>query len=212
MSSSAPPASTRVYDHVKHHILDGTLPGGEFFTEGAVAEQTGLSRTPVREALLRLEVEGLVRLYPKKGALVLPVTADEARHVLEARSVIEHWAAGAMWERREEVLPALREQLEAMRAARGAGDVTRFVEQDRAFHEVIVTAAGNPILSRTYHALRDRQVCIIVSQMRMSADRIDSAVAGHSRLVEILRDGTHEEFLAETDDHLSAARARLRGL
>ncbi len=210
MSTTAP-ASTRVYDHVKRHILDGTLPGGEFFTEGGVADQTGVSRTPVREALLRLEVEGLVRLYPKKGALVIPVTADEARQVLQARSVIETWAAGAMWDGRAGVLPELREHLAAMCAAREAGDVGGFVERDRAFHEVIVTAAGNPFLTRAYHSLRDRQVCIITSQMRMSADRVDAAVDGHSRLLAILEGGTRAEFLAETEAHLAAATARLRG-
>ena len=70
-----PSASARVYDRVKRDILDGHHPGGTFVTEGELAVATGVSRTPVREALLRLETEGLVRLYPKKGALVVPVTA-----------------------------------------------------------------------------------------------------------------------------------------
>ena len=69
-------ASDRAYAYVKSGILDGTHTGGQFFTEGEVAEAVGVSRTPVREALLRLEVEGLVRLYPKKGAMIVPVSAQ----------------------------------------------------------------------------------------------------------------------------------------
>ena len=90
-----------------------TLPGGSFVTEGALADVCGVSRTPVREALLRLEGEGLVRLYPKKGALVVPPSLDDAREVLEARVVIEEWAARAVWPRRAELVPALAAELKA---------------------------------------------------------------------------------------------------
>src|SRR5450759_5164845 len=86
-----PSASDRAYAHLKRGILDGTQAEGQFFTEGEVAEAVGVSRTPVREALLRLEVEGLVRLYPKKGAMIVPVSAQEAQDVVEARAVIEEW-------------------------------------------------------------------------------------------------------------------------
>ena len=118
-------AADRVYAQVKHDILAGDLPGGAFVTEGALAAQTGVSRTPVREALLRLEGEGLVRLYPKKGALVSPPTADEARDVLEARIVIEEWAARTVWPRRAELLDDLADELEA--ALRERVEVERLV-------------------------------------------------------------------------------------
>ena len=61
-------------------------------TEGELAEAVGVSRTPVREALLRLEVEGLIKLYPKKGALVLPVSAQEITDVVETRLLVEQHA------------------------------------------------------------------------------------------------------------------------
>ena len=72
MSVSAPakrpPAADRVYAHVKQGVLERTYEGGTLLTEGELAEAVGVSRTPVREALLRLEAEGLIKLYPKKGA------------------------------------------------------------------------------------------------------------------------------------------------
>src|ERR1051325_9098135 len=88
-SGQQPPAADRVYAHVKKGVLERRYEGGTLLTEGELAEAVGVSRTPVREALLRLEVEGLLRLYPKKGALVLPVSAQEIADVVETRQLGE---------------------------------------------------------------------------------------------------------------------------
>ena len=127
-SPSHPSAATRAYDHLKRAILEGTHPGGTLLTEGDVAERLGVSRTPVREALLRLEAEGLVRLYPKKGALVVPVSAQEAHDVVEARALIEEWAAERAWPRRAEIAPELELLLEEMRRARQADAFLDFTD------------------------------------------------------------------------------------
>src|SRR5262249_6403115 len=87
-----PSASERAYKHVKEQVLDGVLPGGELISEGEVAEALGMSRTPVRAAFTQLESEGLLRLYPKRGALVVPVSAAEMQSVIETRWVIERYA------------------------------------------------------------------------------------------------------------------------
>src|SRR4051795_1655276 len=87
-----PPAADRVYAHVKQGVLDRRYEGGTLLTEGELAEAVGVSRTPVREALLKLEVEGLIKLYPKKGALVLAVSAQEISDVVETRLLVEEFA------------------------------------------------------------------------------------------------------------------------
>ena len=81
----SPTAKDRALDYVKTQVLTGEFPGGELISEGDVATALGMSRTPVREAFLRLEAEGLLRLYPQRGALVVPVSPDEVRAVMEAR-------------------------------------------------------------------------------------------------------------------------------
>lgn len=197
-------AADRVYEHVRSKVLDQTYPGGELLTEGEVAAEVGVSRTPVREALLRLESEGLVRLYPKRGALVVPVTATEAREVLQARAVVETWAAReAVW-RRDELVPRLEEVLERMRAHAASGDVRAFAALDRTFHEAVVTAAGNSILSRLYRSLRDRQLCISVAGITTSPDRLADALADHEGLLDALRDGNADEHAARTAAHIAA--------
>ena len=198
-------ASDRAYAYVKSGILDGTHTGGQFFTEGEVAEAVGVSRTPVREALLRLEVEGLVRLYPKKGAMIVPVSAQEAQDVVEARAVIEEWAASRMWPHRKEILDDLGGLLVVMRNARKASTVEDFVAADRTFHERIVSAAGNAILTRQYHSLRERQLCVSHVVMRVSDARMDRAISSHKHLIVLLTTGTKADFLAATHDHLKLA-------
>jgi DNA-binding GntR family transcriptional regulator len=198
-------AADRAYDHVKLAILDGTFDGGALLTEGEIAEAVGVSRTPVREAMLRLQVEGMLRLYPKKGAMVVPVTAAEADAVLEARTLVETWAAPRAAARGAELADELEPYLTQMREHRESGYVTGFSEADRTYHERIVAAAGNDILTRLYRSLRERQICISAVAMRLSTERMDTAIADHSKLVELLRDGDEAGFVTLTEQHLLQA-------
>jgi DNA-binding GntR family transcriptional regulator len=84
-----PPAADRAYALTKELVLTGELPGGHLFSEGEIAERLGVSRTPVREAFLRLQAEDLLTLIPKRGAVVVPVPPGEAEDVLDAREAIE---------------------------------------------------------------------------------------------------------------------------
>lgn len=198
-------AAQRVYEHVKARILDSTYPGGDLLNEGRLSADTGVSRTPVREALLRLEAEGLVRLYPKKGALVVPVSAQEAADVVEARVLVETWSAPRAWASREGLADELDPFVEAMREHRAAGDVVGFTRADRTFHERLVAAAGNEVLTRLYRSLRERQLCINVAMMRVSDERMDTAISDHATLVELLRGDDEQAFLDLNESHLRHA-------
>lgn len=209
---ASPSATQRVYEHVKQGILDASYGAGDLLTEGLVSEQVGVSRTPVREALLRLETEGLVRLYPKKGALVVPVSAKEAEDVLEARGLVEGYAAPRAWEQRDGLADDLAVVVDAMRAHRADRDVVAFNRADREFHERIVAAAGNDVLARLYRSLRERQLCISSAVMRVSSERMDRALDDHQRLVDLLRGDDRDAFLALTDAHLQRALEQTRGV
>src|SRR4051812_49823574 len=91
--SGTGPAGARVYAHVKERLLDGSFPGGALLSENELSQQLGLSRTPVRQAFVQLEAEGLLELYPKRGALVVPVAASEIEDVFEARLLVEEHCA-----------------------------------------------------------------------------------------------------------------------
>jgi DNA-binding GntR family transcriptional regulator len=205
-------ATTRVYQHLKRAILEQLHPGGTLLTEAEIADAVGVSRTPVREALLRLEAEGLVALYPKRGALVLPVSAREIDEVIEARTLVEGHAAGRIWPRRAELARALEPLIDAMRTARDEGDVHAFIEADRTFHAVVVETAGNSILTDLYHRLRDRQMRMGVAAMRISPDRIDQALTDHGALLDALRADSPQRWTALVLEHVATAAGHMRGL
>ena len=206
------PAAERVYTAVKAAILDRSLPGGELITEGDVAERVGVSRTPVREGLLRLEAEGLLRLIPKRGALVVPVSPEEVEDVLEARELVEVHAARTAWARRDRFVPALGEHLAAMRAAAAADDTWALMGADRAFHAAVVAAAGNAVLTRFYDSLRDRQMRMGVARLRHEPERRATALREHAALLEAARAGDEATWLRLTAEHVRGAGARLRGV
>jgi DNA-binding GntR family transcriptional regulator len=210
MSLNTVSAPERVYAHVKAGILEHRYPGGDLLTEGEVAAAVGVSRTPVREALLRLEAEGLVRLYPKRGALVVPVTAGEARDVVEARALVEAWAAPRAVAAGRALVERLEPLVRQMREHSRTGSTRPFVEADRAFHEAVVDSAGNAILSRLYTSLRDRQLCMSEAAISAAEARMATALEQHEALLEALRAGDVEAFAARTAEHVATASSHGR--
>ncbi|MFD5696737.1 GntR family transcriptional regulator [Streptomyces lasiicapitis] len=201
MSSSAPslkqpPAAERVYAHVKQAVLERRYEGGTLLTEGELAEAVGVSRTPVREALLKLEVEGLLRLYPKKGALVLPVSAQEIADVVETRLLVETHSVRKAVPAPAGLLDRLTELLERQREQAAAGDLAAAAVTDRCFHAEIVRSGGNDILSRLYDQLRDRQLRMGVAVMHSHPDRIAKTLAEHEEILAAL---TAEDAEAAVD-------------
>jgi DNA-binding GntR family transcriptional regulator len=207
-------AKDRALDYVKSQVLTGAFPGGELISEGEVATALGMSRTPVREAFLQLEAAGLLRLYPKRGALVVPVSPDEVRAVLDARLLMEDFAAGAVIQRGPGVCTAVFEQLSAQlqhqREAAAAAQLADFLDSDRAFHQVTLDAAGNTILAGFYSTLRDRQMRMIGESAR-DAQRLVTIISEHQRIAEAVRDGDLPAARQAVRAHL-ASTTRALGL
>ena len=198
-------ASDTAYEFVKGGILSGELTPGTFLTEGQVAQEIGASRTPVREALLRLQGEGMVELFPKKGALVIPPTTRETRETFEVRALIEEWAATKVWPHRADTIPELRARLDEMIAAMKVDDVSAFSAADRTFHEIVVEAAGNSVIARQYSHLRDRQIVIVAGNLRGDKSRMASSVRQHRELLKLLESGTRAAFVRACREHVNHA-------
>lgn len=195
-------AARRAYDFTKWAILNNVYAAGDLITEGGLAHEIGVSRTPVREALLRLEVEGLVRLYPKKGAVVSSFSLQEVEDVLEARELVENATARRSFRNRGALLERLRPVHEEMKRRRNDGDTAGFTERDRLFHELIVEAAGNAVLSDVYRMLRERQTLFTSVMVRGRADRMDACLAEHDRIVAALAGDDEAAFLDIVNAHL----------
>jgi DNA-binding GntR family transcriptional regulator len=201
-SLKQPPAADRVYSHVKQGVLERRYEGGTLLTEGELAEAVGVSRTPVREALLRLEVEGLIKLYPKKGALVLPVSAQEIKDVVETRMLVEEHAARKAVPAPPGLIERLEELLAQQKAQAAAGDLAGAAVTDRCFHAEIVRSGGNEILSRLYDQLRDRQLRMGVAVLHSHPDRIAKTLVEHEEILEALRSGDAEAAVGTVHRHI----------
>lgn len=196
-------AARRAYDFAKWAILSNVYGAGDVVTEGGLAHEVGVSRTPAREALLRLDVEGLVRLQPGKGAVVATFSPEAMEDVLEARVLVENHTARKSFARRATLLPQVARVHEQMKQHRREHDTAGFTEADREFHELIVDAAGNTVLSGIYRMLRERQTLFTSVLVRGRLDRMDAAIAEHERILDALRGDDADAFCQVVNDHLA---------
>ncbi|HWD07404.1 MAG TPA: GntR family transcriptional regulator [Amycolatopsis sp.] len=176
------------YQYVKRLILDLTLPPGHIVTEMDIASVTGLSRTPVREAFLRLDAEKLIELLPRRGAYVTLVTARHVRELSKTRLVLELHAAQEIVSHRietAEVLFPLVEEQEQLLTERAT--YPELVACDRAFHTAIVAAVGNTVLTDVYRSLGDRQQRTGVTSFSLIPGRVEVAAPQHRRIAEALK-------------------------
>lgn len=146
-----------VFYTLRQAILKGELEPGERLMEMQLAAQMGVSRTPIREAIRKLELEGLVLMIPRRGAIVAKITEKDLRDVLEVRSTLERLAIELACERmQEEDFKCLREAQEAFKEALETDDITLQAQRDVEFHDVIYKATGNLRLIQMLNNLREQ--------------------------------------------------------
>src|SRR4051812_16348398 len=212
--SGTGPAGARVYAHVKERLLDGSFPGGALLSENELSQQLGFSRTPVRQAFVQLGAEGLLELYPKRGALVVPVAASEIEDVFEARLLVEeHCARRAATASGVALAAELAEAIAAQERAIAMGDDGRaeFAKADRLFHRAIVHAAGNAILTRLYDALRDRQQRIAAVSLARNPGDAQRFIAEHREIADAIEGEDPAAACDLVSAHLRSARDTARG-
>ncbi len=186
-------------------------------SENELAKELGISRTPVREAFLLLEAEGLLELYPRRGALVTPISPTEADDVLEARLLIEAHCAGAVTAPNPELDAVLADAIARQeRALEGDDDgeggmVSHiFTVADRDFHETIVNFHGNPIFAHDFAALRDRQQRISANAVARSRERVQLFITEHRAIAAALAAGDGPRARTLVTEHLIAAHELAR--
>ncbi len=206
-------ATERAYNVTRGKILDGVLAGGDVITEGAVSTELGISRTPVREAFLRLQAEGLLQLYPKRGAVVVPITADEALSVGEAREIIESFAVTKLLTENvyapKELLDTLWEHLNEQQRAIRANDSSAFIDADTGFHLAVVEASANGFLVDLYRSLRDHQRRLSVHARSQTQSNMTASHGEHVKLAGYLAEGELDGYLSFLRKHLREGRKRM---
>lgn len=197
-------AAERAYTTIRDAVLEGRRLPGEMLGEASLAADLGVSRTPVRAALVRLQDEGWIAIYPKRGALVQGMTPEQSAQHADARLVLETTAAGRVDPaRRDECADALAATIEAQTEACRARDARRFIDLVLAFHRGFVVAGGSEVLLELYDRLADRHRYLLFACGERLLGRCEEIIDEHRRLIAHLRAGDVEAFADTLRGHIA---------
>lgn len=192
----------KAYAFLKENVLTDPDRQGEFLSEQELADRIGVSRTPIREALLLLAAEDLVRLVPKRGAQIVPLSGREISEVMELRGIVERYAAERVDPGDLDLMSELAELLERQRALSGPEHAKEFIAVDHLFHATIVAAAGNTLLNRHYDGLRSRQIRAGVVALYNQQGRQESVLTEHRAILAAIASGDRDAARIAIDSHL----------
>ncbi|MFB7653905.1 MULTISPECIES: GntR family transcriptional regulator [unclassified Streptomyces] len=194
----------KAYAYLKDTVLTDPGMQGAFLSEQELADRIGVSRTPIREALLQLAAEDLVELVPKRGARVSPLTGREIRELMELRGIVERYAAQELVSGGGAPVAELRSLLERQRGLTGADQAREFIAVDHCFHAALVSAVGNTLLDRHYEGLRSRQVRAGVAALVSRQGRQEAVLGEHEAILDALEAGDAQAAWAAIDHHLQS--------
>jgi DNA-binding GntR family transcriptional regulator len=201
----------RVYDRLRDQILSGDLRPGDQLVEARLASELGVSKTPVREALIRLQRDGLVHAEPYRGARVMSPSEEDVREILELRLALEVHIARDLAERRpQDVLHRLEETIVGGRKALSAGKRRRVLASLTEFSDVMSEGSGNGRLARVLGELRS-VLLLIASTSLQASGREERSLDEHERILKALQAGDADAAARATVEHIrSIERDSLR--
>ena len=202
----------QIYDKIKQEILSGSISPGSRVLEGRLAKQVNVSRTPVREALHVLEMEGFLESFPRVGYRVRQITWEEVIEINEIRAVLEPLAARKVIESEDQsYIDALEQILMQSEAAAKQDQLGSFLQYDTEFDEIIVKASGMKTLLDVWATLRHR-----LRLYRMGAHDFHSldtrlrSIGGHRRILECLKAKDQDAVAKAIREHLEDSKQDIR--
>lgn len=195
-----------VFQTLRQAILRGELKPGERLMEIHLAQKLGVSRTPVREAIRKLELEGLVLMIPRKGAVVAEITVKDLEDVLEVRMALEELAVRNACRRiTPEQLQEVKRLSEEFRKTLYGDDVSAYAQADVKFHDAIYLATGNGRLVQILNNLREQMYRY---RMEYLKDRQSHSilVKEHEEIVRGLSEHNEELAIEATSRHIRRQR------
>lgn len=197
--------TTLAYRTIRSYIWDGKLDEGDRLTEEFLAQSLGISKSPIREALNRLESEGLIHIEPRKGAYLIQYTPDEVADLYEVREALEvHAVATAIID--AELTRKLTESLSRMKEYFDANDKRRYIDEDVAFHSLIAESTRN---QRLLKMLENIQQQVWLFRRRTYDLTRSMAMASHSNIVGALEAGDKKAAELLMRKHISGVKETL---
>lgn len=202
----------RVYDHLRTEILDGRLEPGAELIEVALAEQLGVSRGPLREAISRLAAEGLVTVSPRRGAVVRSLSKEEFLELYQVREALERMAVQLAVPRLTDEQFAELAALNAEMAAHAAGnEVESFFEANLAFHARLLEASGNRKLEELYRQLLGQLGRYRLRSLTLRGN-LKRSVSEHKAILRAARRGDAERAAQLMAEHIRVPQRRAMAL
>ncbi|KJS15719.1 MAG: GntR family transcriptional regulator [Peptococcaceae bacterium BRH_c4b] len=199
------PLREMVFESMREAIIQGRLKPGERLMEIQLADEMGVSRTPIREAIRKLELEGFVVMVPRKGAFVAGISVKDIVDVFEVRAALEALAAGLAAERiTPDELEELERSLVAISEVSSKDDIDAIVETDTSFHELIYKASRNERLFQIVIHLKE-QIQRFRTTSLSQPGRSKDALEEHRKMVEAISDRNVELAQNLARDHIENA-------
>jgi DNA-binding GntR family transcriptional regulator len=200
----------RAYSELKIRIQDGHFLPGVFLSERQLAGLLGMSKTPVKAALERLESEGFISVSPQRGIMLRELTVHEVADHFEIREVLETFVLRSIAGRiQPEQAKRLRANLDATREAAEARNVTCSIELDAEFHVLFGEFLGNQEIVRVMHQLREKIHRVVSFVSRREPDRLTASYQEHARIAEAVLDGNGERASQLLVEHLAFGKQLL---
>ncbi len=179
----------KVYNILEDQILSRKLRAGDSVTEMKLSKELGVSRTPVREALQRLDREGLIRLRPNKGAVVVGISERDLIDIYKIRTRLEGLAARIAAENADETLVRqLSDNIELTEFYMSKGNIEKLKDLDSDFHDIIYQYCQSRILGKTLSELHRYIVCYRKLSLSVKG-RLEKSLAEHREIVEAIKKG-----------------------
>jgi DNA-binding GntR family transcriptional regulator len=201
-----------VADAIRSAILSGRLKPGETLVERRLAEQLGVSKTPVREALIALSTAGLVQVTPGRGTVVRSVDAEDVRQAYEVRALLEPWAV-ARTARRAAADAAVEAHAALAEAARhrSGSDHVRLSLANRRFHRALYAGCGNAMVVAQLDALQELAALGAVALIWTRSPSWQEEHADHAEILNAVEAGAAERAERLTRKHIRQSMQRLAG-
>lgn len=197
----------RAYAEIKRFIQRSDLAPGSFLAERQLADQLGMSKTPVRAALERLEAEGLVTISPQQGIIIRDLTVHEIADQYEIRAALEGYVARTLAGKlTASEIARLRENLHAQESMKGKHDVAQIVTLDTEFHTLFCDILGNREIRRVMGQLRDKMHRVIAKVFQTHPGRVDTSYAEHCAIADAVIRGDGAEAARLIEHHLEVGK------
>jgi DNA-binding GntR family transcriptional regulator len=201
-----------VYEQLKRDVAEFNLVPGDRFTENEISERLGVSRTPVRQALFRLQQEGYVEVLFRSGWRVLPFDFDQFEQLYDLRMVLETTAAHRLCADGDRVDRTLLDRLNAIwlvPAADRSSDTVEVAQWDEEFHCALVEAAGNAEMARVHRDVTDRIRIIRRLDFTQQA-RIDTTYDEHAKILKAVQRKRGDQAAMLLRAHIETSQAEVR--